>query len=55
MQMAPEKFPPSQWMKLVFVYILIPGILLACAGNWGWWQAWVYSGMVFAAGIVGRA
>ena len=55
MKTTPEKFPPSQWMKLVIVYLLIPGILLACAGDWGWWQAWVYSILVFAAGIAGRA
>jgi len=54
METTLEKFPPSQWMKLVIVYLLIPGILLACAGDWGWWQAWLYGILVFTAGIVGR-
>ncbi len=44
----------SYWIRLVFTYLLIPLILLLCGGDAGWWQAWVYSLLVFAAGILGR-
>jgi protein-S-isoprenylcysteine O-methyltransferase Ste14 len=41
-------------MSLIFVYILIPVSLFICAGDLDWWQAWVYSALIFAAGIGGR-
>lgn len=42
------------WIRLIAVYLLIGAILLALGGDLGWWQAWVYSLMVFLAGIGGR-
>jgi len=45
---------PRQWIRLVVVYLLIPLILLVCGGDLGWWQAWLYSLLIFAAGIGGR-
>jgi protein-S-isoprenylcysteine O-methyltransferase Ste14 len=36
------------------VYISIPLVLLVCGGDFGWWQAWLYSLLIFAAGIGGR-
>jgi peptidoglycan/LPS O-acetylase OafA/YrhL len=36
------------------VYLLIPVILLICGGDLGWWQAWLYSLLIVAAGIGGR-
>jgi len=36
------------------VYLLIPLILLICGGDLGWWQAWLYSLLILAAGIGGR-
>ncbi len=45
---------PRQWIRLVVVYLLIPVILLICGGDIGWWQAWVYSLLILAAGIGGR-
>jgi len=36
------------------VYLLIPVILLICGGELGWWQAWLYSLLISAAGIGGR-
>jgi protein-S-isoprenylcysteine O-methyltransferase Ste14 len=36
------------------VYLSIPLILLLCGGDFGWWQAWLYSLLIFAAGIGGR-
>ncbi len=49
-----QEYSPRQWFGLIFVYLLIPLILFICAGDLGWWQAWVYSVLVFAAGIAGR-
>ena len=43
-----------QWISLVVVYLFIPLVLLFCGGDVGWWQAWVYSLLVVAAGIGGR-
>jgi len=43
-----------QWIRLVVVYLLIPLILLICGGDIGWWQAWLYSLLIFAAGLGGR-
>ncbi|MBT4519415.1 MAG: isoprenylcysteine carboxylmethyltransferase family protein [Halieaceae bacterium] len=45
---------PHQWVRLVVVYLLIPLILLICGGDLGWWQAWLYSMLILAAGIGGR-
>jgi len=45
---------PRQWIRLFVVYLLIPLILLICGGDLGWWQAWLYSLLIFAAGIGGR-
>ena len=45
---------PRQWIRLIVAYLLIPVILLICGGDIGWWQAWVYSLLVVAAGIGGR-
>jgi protein-S-isoprenylcysteine O-methyltransferase Ste14 len=45
---------PRQWIRLVVAYLLIPLILLVCGGDVGWWQAWVYSVLIVAAGPGGR-
>ena len=45
---------PRQWIRLVVAYLLIPLILLICGGDLGWWQAWLYSLLILAAGIGGR-
>lgn len=45
---------PRQWVRLVVAYLLIPLILLICGGDLGWWQAWLYSLLILAAGIGGR-
>ncbi len=51
---AAQTVSPRQWIRLVVVYLLIPVILLICGGDLGWWQAWLYSMLIMAAGIVGR-
>ena len=43
-----------QWIGLVVVYFSIPLVLLACGGDLGWWQAWVYSLLFVAAAVGGR-
>lgn len=45
---------PRHWINLVVVYLLIPLILLICGGDLDWWQAWLYSLLIVAAGIGGR-
>jgi protein-S-isoprenylcysteine O-methyltransferase Ste14 len=51
---AAQTVSPRQWIRLVVVYLLIPLILLICGGDLGWWQAWLYSLLIVAAGIGGR-
>ncbi len=46
---------PAFWVLLVLTYLLIPLILMLCAWDLGWWQAWVFSVLIFAAGLLGRA
>jgi len=45
---------PRQWIGLVVVYLSIPLVLLVCGGDFGWWQAWIYSLLLVAVGIGGR-
>lgn len=42
-------------MGLVAVYLSIPLALLVCGGDLGWRQAWIYSLLIVAAGLGGRA
>jgi len=51
---AAQTASPRQWVRLVVAYLLIPAILLICGGDLGWWQAWLYSLLILAAGIGGR-
>jgi protein-S-isoprenylcysteine O-methyltransferase Ste14 len=43
-----------QWIGLVVVYTLIPLLLFVCAGDFTWWQGWVYALLIFTAGVGGR-
>jgi len=45
---------PRQWFGIVVVSLSIPLALLACGGDFGWWQAWIYSLLFVAASIGGR-
>jgi protein-S-isoprenylcysteine O-methyltransferase Ste14 len=49
-----ETLAPRRWARLVVVHLLVPLILFACAGDIGWWQAWVFSAMIVIAGIGSR-
>jgi len=51
---ADQTASPRQWFRLVVVYLLIPVILMICGGDFSWWQAWIYSLLILAAGIGGR-
>jgi len=53
-QKAVQTVSPRQWVRLVVVYLSIPLVLLVCGGDFGWWQAWVYSLLIVAAGIGGH-
>jgi len=53
-QMAVQKVSHRQWIGVVVVYLLIPLVLLVCGGDFGWWQAWVYSLLIVGTGIGGR-
>lgn len=54
MNTKPENLSPRQWVRLLVTYLLIPLVLFLCAGDWGWWQAWVFTLLFLAAGIGGR-
>ncbi|UTW02192.1 hypothetical protein KDX31_12570 [Amphritea atlantica] len=49
-----KKVSPRQWLRLVLAYLLIPLMLLICAWDLSWRQAWVYSVLILSAGIGGR-
>ena len=53
-QKAVQTNSPRQWIGLIAVYLLIPLFLFVCAGDFAWWQAWVYSLLIVAAGVGGR-
>ncbi|NCF69612.1 MAG: DUF1295 domain-containing protein [Chloroflexi bacterium] len=53
-QKAVQTNSPRQWTGLIVVYLSIPLALFVCAGDIGWWQAWVYSLLFVAAGLGGR-
>ena len=51
---AVQRLSPYQWFRLILVYLFIPLILFLCGWDLGWWQAWVFSLLVVAAGLGGR-
>lgn len=53
-QQSVQTASPRQWIRLMVAYLLIPLALLVCGGDWGWWQAWLYSLLIVAAGPGGR-
>ncbi|MBI9050121.1 MAG: isoprenylcysteine carboxylmethyltransferase family protein [Anaerolineaceae bacterium] len=53
-QKAAQTNSTRQWINLIVVYLLIPLILFVCAGDFGWWQAWVYALLIVTAGLGGR-
>ena len=53
-QKAVQTSSARQWIRVIAVYLLIPLLLFVCGGDFGWWQAWVYSLLIVAAGVGGR-
>jgi protein-S-isoprenylcysteine O-methyltransferase Ste14 len=53
-QKTVQTVSPRQWIGIVVVYLFIPLALLVCGGDFSWWQAWIYSLLIVAAGIGGR-
>ena len=53
-QKAVQTMSHRQWIGLIVVYLLIPLVLLVCGGDFGWWQAWIYSLLIVTAGVGGR-
>jgi len=53
-QKAVQTASPRQWIGVVVMYLFIPLALLACGGDFSWWQAWMYSLLIIAAGIGGH-
>ncbi len=51
---AAEPLTPRIWARVIVVNLLIPAVLFAAGGDWGWWQAWVFSALILAVGIGGR-
>jgi protein-S-isoprenylcysteine O-methyltransferase Ste14 len=41
-----------QWIRLIVTYLFIPILLFICAGDLGWWQAWIFSLLIMAVGIL---
>ena len=53
-QKVVQRSSARQWIAVIAVYLFIPLVLFVCGGDWGWWQAWVYSLLIVAAGVGGR-
>jgi len=53
-QKAVQTSSPRQWIGLIAVYLSMPLILFVCGGDFGWWQAWVYTLLIVAIGVGGR-
>ena len=51
---AVQTITPREWLRLIIFYLSIPLSLLACGGDILWWQAWLFSLLIFAAGVGGR-
>lgn len=49
-----KKRSGGQWIRLAFVYLLIPFLLLVCGGDPSWSQAWLYAGLIAGFGLGGR-
>lgn len=45
---------PRLWLGEILLYLIILLVLFICAGDFSWWQAWVYGVLLFLAGFGGR-
>ncbi len=53
-QKSVKTLSTREWIRLIVIYLFIPVLLFVCGWDLGWWQAWIYSILVFLAGIGGR-
>jgi protein-S-isoprenylcysteine O-methyltransferase Ste14 len=51
---AVQTLSPYYWILLAMTYLFIPLALFVCGLDLAWWQAWVYSLLIVAAGVGGR-
>lgn len=49
-----QTLPRNYWIRLLIVYLLIPLILFICSADFNWWQGWVFTILILAAGVGGR-
>ena len=45
---------PKYWVGLIITHLLIPLVLLISGWDLGWWQGWLYSVLIVAAGLGSR-
>ncbi len=53
-QESTETMTPQYWIRLLIVYLFIPLLLMACGGDFAWWQAWAFAVLIVAVGVGGR-
>jgi protein-S-isoprenylcysteine O-methyltransferase Ste14 len=53
-QKSPSQNRGALWIRLILTYLLFPLILMLCGGDPLWWQGWLYSLLIFGAGVLGR-
>ncbi len=53
-QESTQTLTPLYWLRLLIVYLFIPLLLMACGGDFAWWQAWVFAVLIVAVGVGGR-
>ena len=53
-QNAFKKASPKYWVGLIITHLLIALVLLISGWDLGWWQGWLYSALLVAAGIGSR-
>jgi protein-S-isoprenylcysteine O-methyltransferase Ste14 len=51
---ACETASPKHWVGSIITYLLVPLVLLISGWDLGWWQGWLYSALIVAAGIAPR-
>lgn len=53
-QKAVQPLTPNLLIRLIVTYLFIPLVLWVSGGDFGWWQAWVFTLLIVTAGVGGR-
>lgn len=53
-QKAVQTLSPNVLIRLIVTYLFIPLVLWVSGGDFGWWQAWVFTLLIVTAGVGGR-